>query len=159
MTENLLSFELTVFAGAGATGLVSAFLYDLFRLKRRLVKTAAIMIHIEDVLYWIAASIILFLSSYVLSSGETRFYFFAGVLLGALLYFILLSKWVLLALRWLVGVLAWPVREVIKLLTPVFKGLAVAIRRLLGKLRNRAALQAYRVRIDMRRFHNTLTKK
>ncbi len=73
--HNSLIYELTVFGGAGAAGVLAAFLYDLFRLKRRLIKTGAIVIHIEDVLYWIIATVIIFLASYVVSSGETRFYF------------------------------------------------------------------------------------
>jgi spore cortex biosynthesis protein YabQ len=157
--HNSLIYELTVFGGAGAAGVLAAFLYDLFRLKRRLIKTGAIVIHIEDVLYWIIATVIIFLASYVVSSGETRFYFFAGVFTGGLLYFMLLSKLVLKGLSVLIKLLVWPVAEVIKLLKPVFLGLAVRIRHLLGKTRNRVALKAYYVKVDFRRFRNVLTKK
>ena len=71
-------YELTVVAGAMACGVILAFLYDLFRIKRRFVRTSAIFIHIEDLLFWLVAAIIVFLASYIISSGETRFYFFSG---------------------------------------------------------------------------------
>ena len=107
-------YELTVVAGAMACGVILAFLYDLFRIKRRFVRTSAIFIHIEDLLFWLVAAIIVFLASYIISSGETRFYFFSGIFFGGFLYYALLSKIVMWTLTELEAVL-WPVREILSL--------------------------------------------
>ena len=73
--QNSVTYELTVFGGAGAAGVIIAFLYDMFRLKRRIVRTKIAMVHFEDIVFWIIAAIIFFLSSYVISNGETRAYY------------------------------------------------------------------------------------
>jgi spore cortex biosynthesis protein YabQ len=157
--NTVAGYELTVFAGAMASGVILAFLYDLFRVKRRFVRTSAIFIHIEDILFWVIAAIIVFLTSYIISSGETRPYFFSGVFLGGLVYCLLLSKMVLWALTALLEVFLWPVRAVIRFLKPVFRALLAHMGRWLGRVRNGAALKAYRIRIDMRRLRNAMTKK
>ncbi len=152
-------YELTVFGGAGAAGVLIAFLYDLFRLKRRMMRTRPLVTHVEDILYWICAAIILFLSSYILSSGETRFYFYMGSATGGLLYLGVLSKPVLWFLSTLIQMIVWPFQEIFKFLRPIFHILALFIRRVLGKARNRAALEGYRARVGFYRIRNAFTKK
>lgn len=152
-------YELTVAGGAMACGLILALLYDLFRIKRRFVRTSAIFIHIEDVLFWVIAAIIVFLTSYIISSGETRVYFFSGVFLGGLLYYLLLSRIVLWALTELIQAILWPFRQIFRLLSPVFRKVQALLKKGLGRIRNGVALRTYRMRIDMRRLKNAMTKK
>lgn len=157
--QNNVVYELTVFGGAGAAGVLIAFLYDLFRLKRRIVRTKQVFVHIEDVLYWLCAAIIIFLSSYILSSGETRGYFYAGSVIGGLVYLSILSRPVLWILTTMIQIITWPFIEIIKFLKPVIKVILLHINRLLGKVRNRAALEGYRMKVDYFRLRNTFTKK
>ena len=84
--QSSVVYELTVFGGAGAAGVLIAFLYDIFRLKRRIVRTRTVMVHIEDTFFWLIASIVIFLASYIISSGETRAYFYAGAFLEPFIY-------------------------------------------------------------------------
>lgn len=152
-------YELTVFGGAGVAGVLLAFLYDLFRLKRRIVRTKPAFVHIEDILYWLCATIILFLFSYALSSGETRAYFYMGSFLGGTVYFSLFSHPVLWALTTVIRILLWPFREILKFLKPVFSILLLFCGKVKGKIKNRIALEGYRVRVDFFRLRNTFTKK
>lgn len=152
-------YELTVFGGAGAAGVLLAFLYDLFRLKRRVVRTKAALVHIEDILYWLFAAIILFLSSYVLSSGETRAYFYMGSFLGGVLYLGLLSHPVLWILTTVIRILLWPFLEILKFLRPVFRIILLFLGKVKGKIKHRMALEGYRIRVDLFRLRNTFTKK
>ncbi|MCX7773170.1 MAG: spore cortex biosynthesis protein YabQ [Clostridia bacterium] len=157
--QNNVMYQLTVFGGAGAAGVLIAFLYDLFRLKRRVIKTKPIVVHVEDILYWLCAAVILFLASYALSDGETRGYFYSGAVIGALLYLGLFSRPVLWLLMTLIKIISWPFREIIKLLTPIVRVIAIRFRRLAGKARNRVALEGYRFRVDFTRLKHTFTKK
>jgi|GEM_PF-126140 len=152
-------YELAAVAGAMACGILLAFLYDLFRIKRRFVRTSAVFIHIEDILFWLIAAIIVFLASYIISSGETRFYFFLGIFSGVLIYFALLSRLVTWAVTGLIQVVLWPFRQLIRLLTPAFRALTDKAGKLLGRARDRAAVSAYRVRVDFRRLKNAMTRK
>jgi spore cortex biosynthesis protein YabQ len=157
--HNSVVYELTVFGGAGAAGVLVAFLYDLFRLKRRMVKTKPVLVHIEDIVFWITASVILFLSSYIISSGETRIYFYAGVFLGGVLYLSIFSRPILWLLSTLIKMIVWPFYEIYKFMRPIVQALLIRLRRLLSKARNRAALEGYRMRVDFCRLRNTFTKK
>lgn len=157
--QNGVMIELTVFGGAGAAGVLLAFVYDLFRLKRRIVRTRPLFVHIEDILYWLCAAIILFLSSYILSSGETRNYFFAGSILGSLVYFGILSRPVLWLLTAVVRLILWPFNEILRFLKPVFRVIHIRLQRIGGRVKNRAALEKYRVKVDFCRLRNTFIKK
>lgn len=157
--QNNVVYELTVFGGAGAAGVLIAFLYDLFRLKRRMIRTRPVFVHIEDIIYWLFAAIIIFLFSYVLSSGETRGYFYAGSVIGGLVYYGLFSKPVLWFLTILIKILVWPFYEIFKFLKPIFRIILIRYHRLTGKIRNRSALEGYRAKVSFHRLKNTFTKK
>lgn len=105
------------------------------------------------------AAIIVFLASYIISSGETRFYFFSGLFLGGFLYLALLSKIVSWVLTELIKAILWPFRQILRLLAPVFRVFLRHTRKGLGKFRNQVAVRAYRIRVDMRRLRNAMTKK
>lgn len=157
--QNSVVYELTVFGGAGAAGVLIAFLYDMFRLKRRIVRTKSVMVHIEDIIFWLISAIVLFLSSYIISSGETRVYFYAGAFLGALLYIGLLSKPMLWLLTQLIKIIAWPICKILDLLKPVFKKINLRTKKMAGRVRNRLALEGYKIKVDFTRLRNTFTKK
>ncbi len=157
--QNSVAYELTVFGGAGAAGVIIAFLYDMFRLKRRIVKTKTAMVHFEDIIFWVIAAIIFFLSSYIVSNGETRAYYYMGSFIGGVLYFSILSKPLLWLLTWLIRIILWPFEKLINILKPIIEIFIGRIKKLLNIIRNRAALESYRTRIDLRRLSNTFTKK
>lgn len=157
--QNQVMYELTVFCGAAAAGIIMAFLYDLLRLKRRFIRTGTAMVHIEDIIYWICAAIILFLSSYILSSGETRGYFFIGTITGALTYAVLFSKPVLWLLTKTIKLLLWPISRIVIFLRPVFRVIAIRYRKITGKIKYLGTLEGYRIRVSFKRLRNTFTKK
>ncbi len=157
--QNNVVYELTVFGGAGIAGALIAFLYDMFRLKRRIVRTKAIIVHIEDIIFWMVAAIVLFLSSYVISSGETRTYFYAGAFLGGLLYIGVLSKPITWLLTQLIKIITWPICKIIDLLRPVLRKIFLRSKKITGKARNRLALEGYKIKVDFVRLRNTFTKK
>lgn len=119
--QNSVAYELTVFGGAGAAGVIIAFLYDMFRLKRRMVRTKTAMVHFEDIVFWVIAAIIFFLSSYVISNGETRAYYYMGSFIGGILYFSILSKPLLWLLTELIRIILWPIVMLINILKPIME--------------------------------------
>lgn len=75
--------------------------YDAFRIKRKKVKSGGVITSMEDFLYWIMVSIILFCVIFVSNNGELRGYIFLGTAAGVMMYVTLLSKpvtWVSLGL-------------------------------------------------------------
>lgn len=75
-----------------AGGVVIAFIYDLFRIKRKAFKTGNLMTYVEDILYWLLVAVVMFTTVYYSNEGELRSYLFIGALIGVVLYALLLSK-------------------------------------------------------------------
>lgn len=76
-------------------GIIIAFIFDLFRISRKTFKTPDFLTYIEDILFWIITCIILAYSIYTYNNGEIRFYMFIGLLIGAIIYIITISKYII----------------------------------------------------------------
>ena len=72
-----------------------ALIYDLFRIKRKTIRTLNLITYIEDLIYWIIVSLIIFLMVYISNDGQLRGFIFLGIAVGALLYIMLLSRLVM----------------------------------------------------------------
>jgi spore cortex biosynthesis protein YabQ len=84
------------FFNAIACGLAVSMLYDFFRIKRRSApsknRIARYSVHLEDLLFWAAAAVIVFLGMFSINGGEYRGYLLFGIGAGALIYQIIFSK-------------------------------------------------------------------
>ncbi len=81
VTRELILVACSIWQGA-----VLGFWYDLIKTARRLVHHSSAAVSAEDLLYWIAAALYLFVKIYGENSGILRGYLFGGVLCGAALY-------------------------------------------------------------------------
>lgn len=77
--------------GAGVGAVLSA-LFDLFRALRKTKVHPAWAVALEDFLFWLAASISLFLLIQIYNKGVIRFYIFLGCGIGAACYFLTITK-------------------------------------------------------------------
>lgn len=73
-------------------GMIIAFIYDVFRIKRKAIKTSNLIVYFEDFVYWILVALVLFAVVYISNDGELRGYIFIGALIGIVLYSLLLSR-------------------------------------------------------------------
>lgn len=87
-----VSTQAYVFLCSVIGGILIAFVYDLFRIKRKAMKTANLFVYLEDLLYWVVVAVIIFAVVYYSNEGEIRGYVFIGTVLGIILYALLLSK-------------------------------------------------------------------
>ena len=62
------------------------FWYDLIKTARKLIRHSHAAVSAEDLCYWIAAALYLFVRIYGENSGILRGYLFGGILGGAALY-------------------------------------------------------------------------
>ncbi|MDP4095041.1 MAG: spore cortex biosynthesis protein YabQ [Bacillota bacterium] len=90
-----VSSQVYVFLFSLLGGAIISFIYDLFRIKRKAIKTGTLGMLLEDTLYWIIVTIVIFFIVYLSNDGELRGYIFIGVILGVILYLLLLSKFVI----------------------------------------------------------------
>ena len=153
MVMNIVNIQALIFLYSFISGALIGLLYDLFRIKRRFIKTSNLIVNIEDIIYWILVVVILLLNAYISNDGEIRGYIIIGTILGVVIYIVALSKVVLtvsdvlirVVIKIVIGiinVLMYPINIVYKalkvLLRPVRKCLKIllkAVRRVLRILK------------------------
>ncbi len=87
--------ELFIFLQAILAGNMIYLAYSVIRVIRRLWKHNLFFVSFEDLLFWIATGVYLFIKMYQTSDGSIRWYFVIGVMLGGVvthLLFIRVSK-------------------------------------------------------------------
>jgi len=110
-------FLSTVLLGA-AVGV----LYDIFRVLRRVVRHSVAVVQIEDIIFWVTATVFVFYFMLVQNYGEIRPFSLIGITCGAIIYFLTLSKVILFFLSKVIQLalraISWPFRFIAKLIIP-----------------------------------------
>ena len=142
----MIAEQVYIFVYAILAGVVAAFLYDILRIKRRAIKTGVIFVSLEDLLYWLIAAVLLFVTVYNSNNGQMRAFIFIGNVIGVILYETLLSNIVIkssitiiniikIILRFIWKVISYPFKLLYKMISIpalfIF-GLIVKILRLIG---------------------------
>lgn len=76
-------------------GILIGLLFDFFRIARKVIHTNDIITYIEDILFWILAGLIMLYSIFVFNNGELRLFMFLGILLGAFVYLLFVSSYII----------------------------------------------------------------
>lgn len=84
-----------VFLWSLFVGVILALIFDLFRILRRKGNTKNYVVYIQDVIYWFAVTFIIIMSAFITNDGELRGYMFIGYILGAVVYIVTISKYIL----------------------------------------------------------------
>ena len=84
--------ELMAFFYFTISGVISGFVFDLFRCKRKNFTTSNWLVYIEDLLFWMIIGGIALYTSYVACNGQIRVFMLISMLLGAMIYFLTFSK-------------------------------------------------------------------
>lgn len=116
-----------IFCCSAAGGVLIAFIYDVFRVKRKAVKTGRLAICLEDILYWFIVAVIMLALVYYSNDGEVRGFTFLGVACGIAIYILLFSRIVLKSLlfiartayrvlRFVFIVVTYPLKLIFKIL-------------------------------------------
>ena len=76
------------------TGIIIGVLFDFFRILRKSFKTSDLLTYIEDIVFWILSGIIVLYNIWYFNDGEIRLFMLLGISIGAMIYAITLSKFV-----------------------------------------------------------------
>ena len=76
-------------------GIVIGLLFDFFRITRKIVHTNDIVTYFEDILFWILAGATVLYSIFVFNNGQLRLFLFLGIIIGAILYMIFISSYMI----------------------------------------------------------------
>lgn len=86
----LFTFFITI-----VTGIVLGLVFDCYRVFWRTVKPKLVLTWILDLLYWLIATVIVLVALLFSNWGELRFYIFIGIVSGAIVYYRLLSTYII----------------------------------------------------------------
>ena len=130
MNDNVY-YQIYVFALCCVLGIVLAIIFDVFRVIRRLIHTGVVLTFVEDMIFWILSSVLFFVLTLKFYNGEFRVFMVVGIMLGAITYFITLSKFfvgisvsLIVFLGKILDVLLFPLKLFLKLFN---KPLIVAV--------------------------------
>ena len=140
-------YQLFLFIVFFITGTVFALVYDALKVSIRLAPRWSFFVVIKDVVFWFVVTVFMFAICLKFNDGEFRFFMFAGVLLGAILYFKTISRTVVIVLgfvadcikktvTFLFGVFLFPLKFLLKVVNkPVFIAFSFTRKSFLGLAR------------------------
>lgn len=99
MWEIGIGNQATTFLFSVILGLGLSFLYDIFKIIRRVKKPKAITVFILDVLYFLIITVIFFCFFLLRTNGELRGFCFVGAAIGFALFSLTFSKVLLLLVK------------------------------------------------------------
>lgn len=102
-------------------GMFLGFIWDIYRLFRRYFKLGNLGTAIGDVVYWILSIYIGVQLIFDLSYGSVRFFILMGFMIGALLYFYGISRYILKVFIFVVDTILKVIKKIINLLIGPFK--------------------------------------
>lgn len=109
--------ELVLFMNSLWYGAVLMMLYDGLRILRRVFSHSALLVGVEDLIFWIGSSFFLFTVFFQENSGILRIYLFVGVGVGALAWHFSLSRFfvevLVKILRKIKEILGIPIRKAV----------------------------------------------
>jgi spore cortex biosynthesis protein YabQ len=98
------------------SGLGMGTVFDGYRVVSNELKFPRWWLPVLDVIYWMAAALVVFRVLYASNNGEVRAYVFIGLAIGIILYYLLLSKIVIVVVRWIIGAVRKLIAFVLKCL-------------------------------------------
>ena len=93
--------ELLFLGSSVLVGMGLFFLYDILRIFRRILPHGNIWIGVEDFLYWIIFTGVVFVLLYRENDGMVRGFAFGGLLVGMACYYLLLSRLIVHCQVWI----------------------------------------------------------
>lgn len=98
------------------SGLGMGVVFDGYRVVSNELRFPRWWLPILDVVYWMAAALVVFRVLYASNNGEVRAYVFIGLALGALTYYWLFSKLVIIIVKWIIQAIRSLISFTLKLL-------------------------------------------
>ncbi|HAQ41846.1 MAG TPA: hypothetical protein DCM73_14125 [Clostridiales bacterium] len=138
-------------------GMLLGFIWDIYRLFRHYIKLGSVGTAMGDIVYWIVSIYISVNLIFDLSYGNVRLFILLGFLLGALLYFYGISRYILKAsifvvdtilkvLKKILNLLLIPVRFLINLLKVILRPIKLKCEIVKNKAKKRYKFFKFRLK-------------
>jgi len=108
--------QAVLFLSTIIVGATIGLFYDVFRVFRKTAPHSTFAVQVEDLFFWIAATVGTFYFMLTRSYGEIRIFALLGVVLGIVLYFNTISKWIVKIFVVIVTFLKRVIASVVKII-------------------------------------------
>lgn len=136
-----ITIELQFFLISVLWGGILLAAYDVLRIFRRIIRHGAVLIAIEDLIYWLAASLFIFAMIFRENNGIIRGFSMIGMLLGSILYHFGISEILVNAVTKLLQTLLSPFKAILgqirRILRSFLKQIAKMTNKILFRLKKR----------------------
>jgi len=119
-------------------GILLGFIFDIFRALRKSIKNSTVATNIEDILFVIISFIIITTVVQIISKGELRFYILLGIILGILIYFLSVSKYIITGETWILKSIIKILKSIYNFFIKFFKKINVLILKFLNKVKHKS---------------------
>jgi spore cortex biosynthesis protein YabQ len=141
--NKVIILELGFFINSILWGGVIRIIYDCLCIFRNVIKHKAFFIALEDILYWVVCSILIFKMMYQQNNGIIRGFSIVGMLIGMLLYHVALSELVVHFISKLLSKIKYVIGRTLSLIFRPFTFLLGIISKITGKILNKVKKGAY----------------
>ncbi|NLJ96268.1 MAG: hypothetical protein GX321_03880 [Clostridiales bacterium] len=129
-----IRIELHFFMISILWGIIILFAYDQFRILRRIIRHNLLFLTIEDLLFWILASVFIFAMIYEKNSGTIRGFSIMGMGIGMILYHYIFSDMIVKLISRGIMILLGPLFFIFNWLKKSLYFIIKKIRKLSGKI-------------------------
>lgn len=109
--------ELGLFLRSCLLGACLAGIYDLLRIFRYTFKCHTLVVFLQDIMYFVLATLVTFCFVLAWNDGIVRVYLLAGELAGAVVYFLTISRIVMRLSKLIIKIIKKPFQFIIKKIT------------------------------------------
>lgn len=145
-----ISAELQFFIVSIISGAILLVVYDILRILRRVIKHGKFLVAVQDLIFWICASVFIFLMMYKENNGVIRGFCIIGMAIGSILYHYTLSTvfvdLVTKLIKALISPIAYVVKRIIKYGKLVLNKGKIVINYLNKRLKKR--LESVRIKVS-----------
>ena len=117
-TQDLSSFYATIYGG-----LIIGLLFDVNRALKSNFKILKYFSIVFNIIFWTFATIIIFITINAIESFDLRYYHFVALLIGFLLYYNTISKFVLKIINKIIGFIVYSIKKTIIYISTVSESL------------------------------------
>jgi len=159
-----ISVELQFFAISILWGAIVLLAYDQLRVLRRIIRHNNFWVTVEDLIFWITASVFIFAMIYEQNSGTIRGFSVLGMCIGMIIYHFLLSDFIVRIVSRGILFLLYPFSFALKCLKKGFKFILDKGKKLMSGIYRRLKNLAISVKINLvkkksKHFEENIGKK
>lgn len=105
-TQDVEAFYITIYGG-----IIIGILFDLYRSLKSNFKVIKYFSVVFDVIFWILATVVIFITVNFIDSFYLRYYHFVALFIGFILYYITISKFILKILNTIIGSIVFLIKK------------------------------------------------